>query len=377
MLKQIVEGTVTPPSELDPEYNQPLEEIVMRALEKEQDKRYQTAREHAGRSRERWCAPIGCTSRRSRCTQFMEETFGHKIEAWREAQAKGKSLGEHLEKLPVPVENALADDDLEEIGETQAREAERIAAERAAFRQKIERATSGVHDVAPASLDAVTRALGGPAPMAAAELPELKRKPPWLVIGTAAIVAVVGVAVVLHSRKAPEPAPATVNPPPVAAAPTTPVATTARTRRRRSRRKRTSPRPMSRRRPSRRPSRRGTSCTSRSMRRRQRRARARPAATPKAPAGPKPAPLAAIQSPDAKKEPAAPVKLEGEGTLLLATSPWCNVKIDGVDKGPTPLNVKLHAGQHTVVLSNPEFKINRTIPVMILPNETNRKRYDF
>ncbi|MGZ3443866.1 MAG: PEGA domain-containing protein, partial [Polyangia bacterium] len=95
------------------------------------------------------------------------------------------------------------------------------------------------------------------------------------------------------------------------------------------------------------------------------------------PAGPKPAPLAAIQSPDAKREPAAPVKLEGEGTLLLASSPWCNVKVDGVDKGPTPVSMKLPAGKHTVLLSNPEFKISRTLPVMILPNETTRKRLDF
>ena len=69
--------------------------------------------------------------------------------------------------------------------------------------------------------------------------------------------------------------------------------------------------------------------------------------------------------------------VEGEGTLLLATSPWCNVKIDGVDKGPTPVSVKLPAGKHTVLLSNPEFKISRSLPVMILPNETTRKRLEF
>ena len=73
----------------------------------------------------------------------------------------------------------------------------------------------------------------------------------------------------------------------------------------------------------------------------------------------------------------APVKLEGEGTLLLASSPWVNVKIDGQDKGPTPLRVTLQAGKHTVLLSNPEFKINRSMPVMILPNETLRKKLDF
>jgi hypothetical protein len=104
---------------------------------------------------------------------------------------------------------------------------------------------------------------------------------------------------------------------------------------------------------------------------------ATPEPEPPAKPAPKPAPLAAIQSPDAKKEPAPPVKLEGEGTLMLASSPWCNVKIDGVDKGPTPLSIKLPAGKHTVVLSNPEFKISRSLPVMILPNETARKRFDF
>jgi hypothetical protein len=53
------------------------------------------------------------------------------------------------------------------------------------------------------------------------------------------------------------------------------------------------------------------------------------------------------------------------------------VSIDGADKGPTPISVKLPAGRHTVVLSNPEFKINRTIGVVIAPNETVRKRLDF
>jgi hypothetical protein len=53
------------------------------------------------------------------------------------------------------------------------------------------------------------------------------------------------------------------------------------------------------------------------------------------------------------------------------------VSIDGVNKGPTPVNVKLRAGKHNVMLSNPEFKITRTLPVVILPNQTLRKRLDF
>ncbi|HEX8954089.1 MAG TPA: serine/threonine-protein kinase, partial [Polyangia bacterium] len=190
VLKQIVEGTVTPPSEIDKEFPKPLEEIVMRALEKEKEKRYQTARdiqadlESLVRADRMHVSPIALA-------RFMEETFGQKIEAWREAQAKGVTLGEHLEKLPVPVvETALEDDDLEELGETQAREAERIAAERAAFRQKIERAASGVHDVSPVAMEAVTRALRAPEEeIASAQLPRRRTAAPWGVIAAAALVA--------------------------------------------------------------------------------------------------------------------------------------------------------------------------------------------
>jgi hypothetical protein len=89
-------------------------------------------------------------------------------------------------------------------------------------------------------------------------------------------------------------------------------------------------------------------------------------ATPPVAAAPAPAPA-----------PAPEVPLTGEGTLVVASSPWCNVSVDGSEKGQTPVSVKLPAGKHTVVLTNPEFKISRTLPVMILPNETLRKKLDF
>jgi hypothetical protein len=62
---------------------------------------------------------------------------------------------------------------------------------------------------------------------------------------------------------------------------------------------------------------------------------------------------------------------------VVATSPWCNVSVDGVDKGPTPVRLQLPAGPHTVVLSNPEFHIQRTLPVELKPGETLRKKLDF
>jgi hypothetical protein len=88
------------------------------------------------------------------------------------------------------------------------------------------------------------------------------------------------------------------------------------------------------------------------------------------------APSPAVTLPSSSA-PAAPAKLEGEGTLLVATSPWCRVIVDGTDRGATPLKIKLPAGPHTLLLVNPEFHINRSFPVTIQPNETVRKRLDF
>ena len=378
VLKQIVEGTVTPPRELDKDYPPELEEIVMRALEKEKDKRYQTARdiqadlESMVRADRLHVSPIALT-------RFMEETFGQKIEAWRDAQAKGVTLGEHLEKLPVAPDNAISDDDLEEIGETQAREAEKIAAERAAFRARIEKAsTTGAMPVATPIMESETRALRAPQSEEDALVPP-RRQPPWIVIGTAALVAIVGVTMVMRSYKphdaAPAPSAAVVAPAASAAttAPTvTPLEASALP-------KPVEPPPAKPEAAEPNAATAPKSAAHHAHKSKPAVASAKPTSAPTAtrPTTPRGAPLAPIQSPDAKREAAAPVKMEGEGTLLLATSPWCNVRIDGVDKGPTPINVKLPAGKHTVVLSNPEFKINRSLPVMIMPNETNRKRYEF
>ncbi|HEX4460680.1 MAG TPA: serine/threonine-protein kinase [Polyangia bacterium] len=73
----------------------------------------------------------------------------------------------------------------------------------------------------------------------------------------------------------------------------------------------------------------------------------------------------------------APVAPKGDGNLVLASSPWCNVTVDGQARGTTPLNLKLKAGNHEVVLANPEFKIKRTLAVDIEPNQTVRKSLDF
>jgi hypothetical protein len=73
----------------------------------------------------------------------------------------------------------------------------------------------------------------------------------------------------------------------------------------------------------------------------------------------------------------APTHLEGEGTLTVATSPWCRVVVDGVDRGTTPLRIKLPAGPHTLLLVNAEFNVSRSFPIVIEPGQTVRKRVDF
>ena len=45
VMKDIVDGRVTPPREIDPLYHPTLEAIVMRALQKDRTRRFQTVRE--------------------------------------------------------------------------------------------------------------------------------------------------------------------------------------------------------------------------------------------------------------------------------------------------------------------------------------------
>jgi serine/threonine protein kinase len=96
----------------------------------------------------------------------------------------------------------------------------------------------------------------------------------------------------------------------------------------------------------------------------------RVAAAPRAAAPPIAAPPPPAVAP-------APPRPEGEGTLVVASSPWCNVTVDGQARGTTPLSVKLKAGAHQVVLANPEFHIKRTLAVEVAPNQTVRKSLDF
>lgn len=68
------------------------------------------------------------------------------------------------------------------------------------------------------------------------------------------------------------------------------------------------------------------------------------------------------------QKPAAPApEVEaGFGELSIDAEPWAYVSVQGRALGPTPLaHVRLPAGQHRVVLENPDHKVTRTVAISI------------
>jgi tRNA A-37 threonylcarbamoyl transferase component Bud32 len=63
--------------------------------------------------------------------------------------------------------------------------------------------------------------------------------------------------------------------------------------------------------------------------------------------------------------------------LVLDTTPWCEVEIDGVPRGSTPLSAPLPAGAHRVRLTNADYHIDQVVPIVLAPNQKLRKRITF
>jgi serine/threonine protein kinase len=414
VLKQIVEGRITPPHEIDPHYNPTLETIVMRALEKERDKRFQTAREMQAeletlvRESRFYVSPIALQ-------QFMEQVFGQKIEAWRDAQAHGKSLGDHLQEVVMEAspEDGFEDSVRAPLDPEERAAEERAQAERLALRQAIHSSQEGLQLPPLGTSTGVVPGRGGSSVSLEEFIPQ-RRIWPWALL-CAGLIATGAVGMFKLTAKpqpapplppvvtAPQPVPKVEPPPPkvavaIARVKTTPPGATLYVDGKKL--PSLSPTTIDALEAGRehvllaqvdgyddaiekftlQPSEvRALALTlakpEAGKRPHHERKHSRPEARPAAPvaAAPAPEPVA----PPKPKAPEAPVKLEGEGTLVIASSPWCNVSVDGVNKGPTPLNLKVPAGKHTVVLSNPEFKISRTLSVMVMPNETVRKKLDF
>jgi serine/threonine protein kinase len=333
ILKQIVEGEVTRPIELDPSYPPQLEEVVLRALQKPREDRYQSARELLV-DLEAFALGERLKTTATALADFVGVLFHDKVEAWRHAAAAGSSLSEHLQSLPG-----------EEGGDDLSLEIE-VGSARPSVPAGLvnEPPLEGPHIPVtpplalleftnPGSPSAI-RASSEPKP---APTPPASKRSPWLTIGGAVVLIAVGagLATLRTPSPSPSPSPSLSPPPPPPPSPSPPPSLSP------------SPSPSSSPSPS-------------------------PSPSLSAPASPKHRPhhLAHASAP-AKPAPT------GEGTLVLATTPWCNVTIDKQDRGQTPLTTKLAAGPHTLVLTNAEFKVKRSLTITIEPNQTLRKRLDF
>ncbi len=435
VLKEIVEGRVTPPREIDPSYPPALEAIVMKALEKDRENRWHTAREmqaeleHFVRKEQIAATPIATQ-------QFMHQLFGDKIEVWRDAQAAGQTLDEHL--LTLTPEYS----DTKEI-EISDPNAERIKAERDAFIAKLNKpvmiqaepsvivgtgSRSGASQLVIPKSGQLGRVAGaavallltvaagayallshvqGPATIAApapaddplkveAAKAKAATEPSAGVGGTAKAPLELdeppqtGVAQVQTAKSTapaaveptatPAAAPSTVAGPNEAAAKSANEAkATLASKNAAAAHHQPGHRPLPTlvqlptlppQRVGKRPATTTTVATSGVSSAPASGVASAPVAAPR--------PAAVAPASGATSAPAdAGAHATGPGMLVVATSPWCRVIVDGTDRGATPLEIKLPAGQHSVLLSNPEFHIKREMAVDIKAGATVRKRFDF
>ncbi len=106
ILTQIANHDVAPPSARRPGYPAALERIVMRALERDRDQRFSTARQlqlALEAFAHQHQLAIGPAAR----GRYMQDLFAEKLDAWRAAVAAGRSLGEYLAIQPLKADRTL------------------------------------------------------------------------------------------------------------------------------------------------------------------------------------------------------------------------------------------------------------------------------
>jgi serine/threonine protein kinase len=265
-LKRIAEEPVPPPRTLVPNYDEQLERIVMRALAKDPERRYQTAREmqialeDLARERGMYRSAIALQ-------QFMSSLFGPRIEAWREEPTAMTS------SIEIVIEPSTASP------------------------EPIEKIQPGL-----------------PPPKKAR-----RPAPPWLrfALAGAAMALVVTAAPRRHS---PQPLLLPAEDPEAIAAP--PRLTIPQVE--------------------------------------------RPALPPRR--------LRHVRAaPPAEAPPSPP----SDSRLMLAAQPWCEVSVDDVPRGETPITLRIAPGMHTVHLTNPSFGIDSTAAVQVGRHETLRRAFRF
>jgi hypothetical protein len=63
-------------------------------------------------------------------------------------------------------------------------------------------------------------------------------------------------------------------------------------------------------------------------------------------------------------------------TLGISVRPWGNVRIDNGSQQEAPVRMTLQPGPHTVVVSNPDRQVTRTIRITLAPGERNIQTID-
>jgi len=107
----VVKGTAKPPSSFIADYPEGLERILLRALNKNHDQRYASARQMQ-QDLEQFAGSHGITLGELAISEFMGEMFQDEIQRWNKARASGQSLLDYLQSQADEVEHRHDLDDV-------------------------------------------------------------------------------------------------------------------------------------------------------------------------------------------------------------------------------------------------------------------------
>ena len=382
ILKQIAEGPIVKPRDIDPTYDARLSAIVMKALERDPARRFQTARELQERLEE-LAHDMRLRLSPLALADYMQALFADKVGAWQEAREEGDvaKLERHFATVMAEREASEecelppSDVQLSSLPAEPARRSRSlplltlllVAAIAFAAWQRMATtatATTATQPVASVIVPPPTRAIA-PAPTAPTAAPAARAIEAPVLDATAMMEVTTtpaGATLVLDGKTLHERSPARLT---VAAGAQHLLVVRTSSRGGVAQRFMLDA---------------GEDATMEiDLRKSQHAAVKRSAHVVHAAAASAPQPSAPAATEKAAPPPATPppAKREGDGQLVIASSPWCTVTVDGQARGTTPLELKLKAGAHQVLLANPDYKIRRTLSVEIEPNQTVRKSLDF
>lgn len=108
LMMAIARGDLRPPTAVLPEYPKELERIILKALARLPAQRYQTTREMQ-EDLEAFARDQKLSITPTALAAFMLDTFGARVEAWRNAQAEGRNLAEAAVKLEEARKDSVED----------------------------------------------------------------------------------------------------------------------------------------------------------------------------------------------------------------------------------------------------------------------------